>query len=174
MNLRSRIVFSLVFILAVGATIPAQEAAAPGPIVAESNGIKLTIVFQGDTAEVTVEAKVRGWVAVGFDPTDRMAGANFLIGYVKDGVAMARDDFGVAPTAHAPDVNVGGTNNLISFSGTEIDGATSVTFVIPRDSGDSRDRPFKAGKHQVILGASTADDFSSKHTKLGRATVVFP
>jgi DNA-binding NtrC family response regulator len=31
-------------------------------VVAESNGIKLSIVFKGDTAEVTVSAAAKGWV----------------------------------------------------------------------------------------------------------------
>lgn len=173
MNLRSRIVLSLVFASAIGATATAQDAAAP-VVVAESNGIRLSIVFVGDTAEVTVASKVSGWVAVGFDPTNMMANANFLIGYVKDGTAVARDDFGVASTSHAPDVNVGGKNDLISFSGTEADGYTMMTFVIPRDSGDPKDHPLSAGKHTVILGASSFDSFTAKHTKVGRATIVIP
>ncbi len=169
MNLRSRMVLSLVLTLAIGATATAQA-----PIVAESNGIKLSIVIVGDTAEVTVASKASGWVAVGFNPTKIMANANFLIGYVKDGVAYARDDFGVSPIGHAPDVNVGGKNDLVSFSGTEVDGVTTITFVIPRDSGDPKDSPLKSGKHSVILGSASSDNFTGKHNKVGKATIVIP
>lgn len=170
MDNRSRIVFSLVFILAFGAFASAQSS----PVVAESNGIKLSIVFKGDNAEVTVGAAVKGWVAVGFDPSSRMKDANFLIGYVKDGQAFARDDFGISATSHAPDVKVGGKDNLISFSGTEANGYTTMTFVIPRDSGDSKDHPLSAGQHTVILGASAGDSFTAMHSKIGKVTVTFP
>lgn len=170
MNMRSRIVFSLIFVLVFGAFASAQET----PVVAEANGIKLSIVFKGDIAEVTVGAAVRGWVAVGFDPSSRMKDANFLIGYVKDGQAFARDDFGVSATRHAADITLGGQDNIISFSGTEVDGYTTVTFVIPRDSGDSKDHPLSAGQHTVILGASGGDSFTSMHSKIGKVTVTFP
>jgi hypothetical protein len=103
-----------------------------------------------------------------------MKDANFLIGYVKDGQTFARDDFGIASTGHAPDVNIGGKDNLISYSGTEVNGYTTVTFVIPRDSGDPKDHPLDAGQHTVILGASSGDNFTTKHTKIGKTTVTFP
>jgi hypothetical protein len=141
MNHYSRIGFSLVLLLALGTAAFAQNE----PIVAEASGIKLSIVLKGDTAEVTVSAPVTGWVAVGFDPSNRMKDANFLIGYVKNGVAAARDDFGVGATSHAEDEKIGGKNNIISFSGTESDGTTTMTFIIPRDSGDSKDHPLSPG-----------------------------
>jgi hypothetical protein len=170
MNHRSRIGFALILIVAFVAAASAEEA----PVVAEANGIKLSIVFKGDTAEITVSAHTKGWVAVGFDPTNKMKDANFLIGYVKDGTAVARDDFGTANTSHKPDVDIGGKNDLISFSGTEADGNTTMTFVIPRNSGDSKDHPLSPGTHTVILGASGSDSFSGFHSKVGKTTVVFP
>jgi hypothetical protein len=170
MNHRSRICFTLAFFLTLGAAAFAQTA----PVTAESNGIKLSIVFKGDTAEITVGAPVTGWVAVGFDPSSMMKDANFLIGYVKNGAAVARDDFGVANTAHAEDAKIGGKNDLISFSGTEKDKYTTMTFVIPRDSGDSKDHPLSAGPHTVILGASNSDSLTGIHNKIGKVNVVFP
>jgi len=170
MNHHLRIGLSLAFFLAIGAAASAQTA----PVTAESNGIKLSIVFKGDTAEVTVGAAVTGWVAVGFDPSSRMKDANFLIGYVKNGVAFARDDFGVSSISHQEDAKIGGKNDLISFSGTEADKYTTMTFVIPRDSGDSKDHPLNAGPHTVILGASNSDSYTGFHNKIGKVNVVFP
>jgi hypothetical protein len=156
--------------MALAAVASAEEA----PVVAEANGIKLSIVFKGDTAEVTVGAAVRGWVAVGFDPSNKMKDANFIIGYVKDGVAHARDDFGVGSTSHAEDVKIGGKNDLISFSGTEVNGYTTMTFVIPRDSGDPKDHSLSAGNHTVILGSSSSDSFTGIHNRVGKASITLP
>lgn len=162
------LVFSLLALAL--ATVAAQSA----PIVAESNGIKVSIVIKGPNAEITVTAPYTGWVAVGFDPVRRMQGANMLIGYVKDGVAYARDDFGTGQVSHGADVSVGGKDNLLSFKGTETAGVTTITFVVPLDSGDSKDVPLTKGTHQVILAASRSDSFTGMHSRVGKTTIVIP
>lgn len=144
------------------------------PITAEANGIKVSIVVSADKAEVTVSAAAKGWVAVGFNPTTRMKDANFLIGYVKDGVAYARDDYGVGTGAHQDDEKIGGKNDLISFKGTEVDGVTTMTFVIPRDSGDSKDSKLGPGTHNIIVGMSGSDNFTGFHSKVGKTTITLP
>jgi len=144
------------------------------PVTGERNGISFSILIRGAEAEITVSAAVRGWVGIGFNPTNRMKDADFLIGYVKDGVAFARDDFGTGTGSHRADVDVGGTNNIISFSGTEKDGVTTMTFVVPVDSGDSKDSKLLPGKHSVILGASNSDNFTGIHSKIGKVDIVLP
>ena len=144
------------------------------PIVAEAGGMKLSLTIRGDTVEAVVEAPVTGWVAVGFNPSSRMKDADFKIGYVKDGVAFARDDFGNSQISHGEDVRLGGTADLISFSGTEADGKTVMTFVFPVDTGDSKDSPLKPGTHKVLLAASRADNFTSIHTMRGSTTITIP
>ncbi len=160
-----------VFLFAFGAASFAQTA----PITAEANGITVSILVKGDNAEVTVNAPVAGWVAVGFDPSSRMKDADFKIGYVKDGVAYARDDFGVSNISHKEDAAIGGKNDLVSFSGTEKDGITSMTFVFPLASGDTNDATLNSGAiHTVILGASRSDSFTGLHSKVGKTTIKIP
>lgn len=168
---RTRIIaLAAIAAIASAAALWAQGA----PVVAEQNDIRLSVLIKGDTAEVTVSAPGTGWVAVGFNPSSRMKDANFLIGYVKDGTAFARDDFGVSNTSHKADEELGGKNNLISFSGTEANGVTTMTFVVPRDSGDSKDSKLGPGQHTVILGYSNADNFTGFHKKVGKTTIVLP
>lgn len=144
------------------------------PVVAEKNGVRLSVVVRGTEASITVSADVRGWVAVGFNPSNKMKDADMLIGYVKDGTAYARDDFGTGTGSHADDVKVGGKNSIISFSGSERDGKTTMTFVVPRNSGDPKDSPLTAGKHVVILAASNSDSFTGFHSKVGKTEIVIP
>lgn len=163
--------FVLILTLAVGAfTAWAQNQ----PVTVEKNGIKLSLTIKGDTAEITVSAQVRGWVAVGINPTNRMKDANFLIGYVKDGVATVRDDYGVGATSHNDDTKIGGVANILSSAGSELDGWTTVTFVVPLNSGDAKDSLIKSGKHKVILGASNSDSFTGPHSKVGSAEILIP
>jgi len=130
---------------------------------------QITLKWKTDTLgmlHIIVSAPTTGWVSVGFDPTAGMQDANIIIGYVTSGGAFARDDYGTTPTAHASDMSGGGENNITNASGNEAEGSTEITFTIPLDSGDARDRPLTQGNtYTVILayGADGVDDFDTRH-----------
>ncbi|MEN8208689.1 MAG: DOMON domain-containing protein [Candidatus Fermentibacteria bacterium] len=115
---------------------------------------------------VELSAPTTGWVAVGFDPTAGMQNGNILIGYVSGASVYIRDDFGVAPTSHAADTSLGGTNDFTIDGGSESGGTTEIQFTIPLNSGDVYDRVLDPGNmYAVILarGQNGADDFTSYH-----------
>lgn len=128
----------------------------------------ITLQWKTDTLGnllVKVSATTVGWVAVGFDPTVGMQDANIVIGYVVNDTANIRDDFGTGLHAHAADITLGGVDNVVSKSGTESAGVTQISFTIPLDSGDSRDRVLVIGQsYQVILAWGTDDAFDMPHT----------
>lgn len=96
-----------------------------------------------------------------------MQDANILIGYVADGKAYVRDDYGVGKVMHGPDTENGGTEDVTDISGNETDGVTKLAFSIPLDSGDSKDKPLSAGStYKVIVahGPNGKDGFGEYHT----------
>ena len=124
--------------------------------------------IDGENLNVQVAAPTTGWIAVGFDPENKMGGANILIGYVVDGEAHLRDDFGSGQVKHESDLGLGGVENFTNLEGEENDGVTVIRFTIPLDSGDSYDKPLQAGKSYKVIyayGASGKDDFKTYHTK---------
>ncbi len=129
----------------------------------------ITLQWRTDTLghlDVIVSAPTTGWVAVGFDPTIGMENANIIIGYVSGDTAYARDDYGTGINTHEPDIDGGGEDNILEFGGTETAGTTEISFLIPLDSGDTRDRALVTGNtYDVILayGEDNADDFDSYH-----------
>jgi len=133
----------------------------------EVDGFTLRWATQsGDILAVELTGPTTGWVAVGFDPVAQMSEANLIIGYVESGTAYLRDDYGVAPTSHAPDTALGGTDNVTINGGDETGGETTIEFSIPLDSGDSYDKALAPGNsYPVILarGPDGADDFSTYH-----------
>ena len=130
--------------------------------------------FHGDTLEVELSAPASGWVAVGFGATKAMKDANIIIGYVSNGQTFIRDDFGVSSTSHKADTDLGGTNDIIEYSGTEANGTTTLKFKIPANSGDKYDVAITKGQsYKVILGYSNSDDFTSFHAKVTSTTVQF-
>ncbi len=120
----------------------------------------------GESLDVEVEAPTTGWVAVGFDPERGMQGANLVIGYVTGNVATVEDHYGNAMTAHSSDESLGGSRNLSNVTGTEADGATSIGFRMPLNSGDEYDKALERGTEYSVLlayGPNNADDVTTYH-----------
>lgn len=139
-----------------------------------SQGITLRWRAQADSLELEVSAATTGWVGVGFDPTQQMSEANFLLGYVSGGAVEVRDDWGTGSFSHASDVSLGGTSDVVVGGGSEEAGETEVKMTIPLDSGDSYDRPLAEGSEYTVIlaiGADGADDFDSQHVAAASVSI---
>lgn len=114
-----------------------------------------------------------GYVAIGFDPDYRMEGANFIIGAVRNGQAILRDDYGTGAFTHRPDLEQGGSDNILAAAGRELNNQTTVEFVIPLDSGDPYDKRLQPGETYEILVAfhTTSDNFSARHSQRGSGEI---
>jgi hypothetical protein len=109
-----------------------------------------------------------GWVAVGFDPDNRMQGANFIFGYITDGDIHLWDAYGTAPTGpnHPPDDELGGTVDIIAFSGLEMNGVTTFEIQMPLASGDVYDKALEPGQtYPYIIAMGAEDSFNARHIK---------
>lgn len=140
-------------------------------------GVDVSWRVVGDQLEMILEAPTTGWIAIGFDPVNHMAGANIIIGYVEDGELFIADDFGTAGFAHDRDTNIGGTNDIIESHGSETDGSTTLRFTIPLDSGDEKDKPLTRGsRYQVLVahGRDGDDSFTGYHANRGVFEMVLP
>ena len=119
----------------------------------------------GDRLDVKLSADTTGWVAVGFNPTDAMKGANYILGFVKDGKVTLSDDFGDSPSGHKPDDKLGGTEDVTLVGGSEENGATTIEFSIPLASADANDGNIAVNGETVVLLAygPDRDSFKIKH-----------
>lgn len=135
----------------------------------EAGGFQIHWWNDASFLRVGVISPGSGYVAVGFDPDDRMQGANFVLAAVRDGQLWTRDDYGSGPLAHAADVSLGGTDDILAAAGRETDGQTYVEFMIALDSGDRMDKPLLPGNTYDIVIAfhETSDDFDAYHSRRG-------
>ncbi len=110
-----------------------------------------------------------GYVAIGLDPARRMQGANFIIGAVRNGRTEIRDDYGIASLTHGSDIDQGGTNDILAYAGQELNGQTTLEFIIPMDSGDAFDKPLQPGEtyHVLVAFHDSNDSFSARHSQRG-------
>ncbi len=123
----------------------------------------------GPLLHVKLRAPGAGWLAIGFNPKRGMLGANFIIGYVKNGRLLMADEFGTGPVRHEADERLGGQRDIRNAFGSEQDGATEIAFSIPLASGDSADGVIDPdGETTVLLAYSSGlDDLRSKHNYRG-------
>jgi hypothetical protein len=113
-----------------------------------------------------MDAPTSGWVSIGFDPDNRMQGANFIIGAVVEGQLNIMDAWGASPVGadHPPDEQLGGTDDIVAAAGVERDGRTIIEFQIPLDSGDPYDKPLSpGGTYTILVAFGTSNDLFSYH-----------
>ncbi len=125
--------------------------------------------IDGGRLYVRLSAATTGWVGIGFNPQQRMKGANFVLGMVDQGKVMVTDDFGTGTIKHKPDSVSGGNNDLMHVYGLEKNGITEIGFSIPLDSGDPTDTILNPQGDTMILLAhgDGPDNFQARHAYRG-------
>ena len=124
--------------------------------------------IDGDKVRMALKAKTNGYVAIGFEPAQRMQDADIILGFVKDGKATVADMCSTGPTGpHPPDEQQGGKNDVTVFGGSNKDGVTVIEFERKLDTGDAKDKVIKIGDNKIIWAISEEAAFSGKHAKRG-------
>lgn len=127
----------------------------------------------GDRLHVMLKAATTGWVGIGFNPVQKMKGANFILGMVDQGKVMVTDEFGSGSFNHKPDTSLEGKSDILNVFGREENGVTEIGFSILLDSGDSKDTILTPEGETVILLAHGAgqDSFRDIHSYRGKFMV---
>ncbi|MDJ0623997.1 MAG: DOMON domain-containing protein [Desulfocapsaceae bacterium] len=131
----------------------------------EVRGMTFSWKVADGNLHVKLMGKTTGWVGIGFNPTEGMKDANYVLGYVKKGKVEITDDFGNSAINHKSDEELGGTNDVTVVGGEEKGRATTLEFSIPLDSGDKYDSVLDPEGTTVVLLAfgGNRDSFRSKH-----------
>jgi hypothetical protein len=141
----------------------------------EVTGMSLYWSIVGGKLYLGLKSPGHGWTAVGFDPDGpMMKGADILIGYVKDGQAFARDHYADTPYTHKADEELGGTDDIEEFAGSEGESGTTLEWVRPLQTDDPYDKPLEPGEGSVLLAyAAEKDDWVTYHKGRSRVTINF-
>ncbi|MHA1542450.1 MAG: DOMON domain-containing protein [Candidatus Hodarchaeales archaeon] len=116
-----------------------------------------------------------GWIAIGFDPTTAMLDADIIFGWVDDEGAVTLYDaysLNAFGSNHPKDVDIEGTDNILTSNGTEESGVTTIEFSRNLSTGDDNDKNIpKSGTIDIIWAIGNSDDFTSQHIQRGEATL---
>jgi hypothetical protein len=127
-----------------------------------------------DTAHFGIQARTEGWVCLGIDPTQAMAEADMIFGWVEaGGSAGALDCYSTGLFGpHPPDQELGGGQDILSFAGSEQGDITTFEFTRLLDTTDSYDKALSQdGEIKIIWAYSGSDDYRDLHSRKGGATI---
>jgi len=136
-----------------------------GKIVSWLLSLAFLMGFAMNSVAAEYDHETTGWVGIGFNPKDAMEGADYILGYVKDGKVKLRDDYGDTKRNHKEDEKLGGTSDITVVGGEEKGKNTTVEFSIPLNSGDKYDTVLNPEENTVVLLAfgGSRDSMRSKH-----------
>ncbi|MBG90512.1 MAG: hypothetical protein CL521_01705 [Actinobacteria bacterium] len=123
-------------------------------------------IVDDTSIDIEVTGPTTGWVGVGFAPTttEKMNGANLIIGYVSNGEVTISDRFGTGPTSQTEDTHA----NISQKSGSETASTTTISFRLPLDSSDAQDFTFVQGQKIDVLMAYGTGDAIQAHSQRAR------
>lgn len=122
----------------------------------------------GSSMWVGLVSRGTGWLAIGFGPEGTgMDGSNIIIGYVADagGQVVLSDEIGIG-FDHFPDVDRGGSDNIVQKAGTQPGAQTILEFMYPLSTADPNDYPLSLGNTYgfILAYQSSSDDPVTLHT----------
>ncbi|UCB45766.1 MAG: hypothetical protein JSV25_16445 [Spirochaetota bacterium] len=147
-----------------------EEGEYPETLTADKGNYTLSWIIKGSTIYMAMSAKTEGWVSVGFDPKKVMDDADMVFGSVdENGKVSVIDTHSIDLYGpHPPDVELGGTDDILEYAGSEFNGATYIEFSRPLETDDAHDHPITQSLgNKLIWAYSSSDDFDRPHKAAG-------
>lgn len=124
---------------------------------------------------LALKAKTIGFVALGLQPGRTMKNADIIFGFIKDGKAEIYDMFSTGSYGpHPPDTQLGGTNDILEFAGTEENGYTILELKRALKTEDKYDLEIKKGINKIIWSYGNSDSVSIQHRTRGYGEIIIP
>ncbi len=137
-----------------------------------STGINLYWFNDDSNLYIGIETESQGWVSIGIDPENAMKGANFILMANENGKMKVRDDYGTSNFGHSPDIELGGTEDILEYADKSSGANYSYELIIPMDSGDKYDkRLIPETEYTLLLAVSNDADFSRKHLSRSKTAI---
>ncbi len=135
-------------------------------------GMKFSYVLDKEEIEIQLTAPTKGWLGIGFNDQNSIAGSDLYLLRVQQAIVEGLDLFVVAFGNPQEDAKLDGSNDLKIISGEETETSTTVKFRLPFPSQDQYDFQHKVEEDfWLILAYSVSDDFD--HHSIMRKHIPF-
>jgi len=138
------------------------------------SGMNIKYEIEESVLTFTMSAPTDGWVAIGLNTEDRLAGSSFLIGRVVNGKAEVVD-FYTRKAGDVPKVQeLGGKTAVSNISGVENQQGTSISFDLARFPDSKFHHQLTKGKtFYMHIAYSQEDDFDHHSMMRDKLQVIF-
>jgi DOMON domain len=156
--------------LVLAASAPADAASAAQPTTqreVEAAGVRFQWRIDGARLHGCMTAATSGWLAVGFNTGQELAGARLVMGRVVRGQAHAEVHLAQPPNHHHR-VSRDGGERVGQVNGQQHQGRTQVCFTMALDAADDDDVSLQAGQEiHLVLAWSHEADFQHHSAQRG-------
>jgi hypothetical protein len=140
------------------------------------SGGTLEISWKNDAEYLymALNGSTKGWISLGFEPTEWMKDADIIMGAVDKGEAEIEDVFSTGNYGpHQKDTTLGGTYDILAFGGRESGGYTVIEFKRRMNTTDKFDKAFVPGQKVPIIWAmaDTTSDEVKHNVAKGEGTL---
>jgi hypothetical protein len=146
-------------------------------MVLDNGNYRLSWSLKEDVIEIKILAKTTGWIAIGFDPSEKMKDADMIIGYLDaNGQPKVVDSYSVGLKGpHPEDISLGGTSDILSSSITQKNGWSTMSFQRKLATGDKFDKDIPINQSVKVIWSygATADIKTYHETSRGIAQINF-
>ncbi len=164
MNRRTRP--RLAIALAVGLFGAGHEAVGANPI--DVGGMHIAWSHGNGAITFDVNAPTTGWVAVGFNETDSIVGADLVLMRIVDGKVEVQNSFVVAAGDYRPVGEVGGVSIVLSTEGGLSDGRIAMRVVLDTRGAAPHHYALGPGSEIVLIAAYSVSPDFRHHSRMRR------
>lgn len=132
----------------------------------EKNGMTVEWKVVQNNLKITMTAPTDGWVAIGLNPKDQLAGSSFMMGRVQNGKAEVLDFYTIKPGDVHPVTKLGGQTAVGEVVGSEKGKSTSITFDLSRFPDSQFHHTLEAGSELFMHIAYSQDDDFAHHSMM--------
>lgn len=124
------------------------------------NGMTVSWFVENNRVHFSITAPTTGWVAIGLNTKDQLAGTNLIMGAVSNDQVQISDRYIIRPGKHEAVSSLGGKSALADQAGNEEDGMTRLRFSLPLNARDTYHQKLEAGQsYSLLIAYSVSDDF---------------
>ena len=119
-------------------------------------------------AYIAMRAETPGFVSIGIQPGNLMKDADMIFGFLTDTGAVIYDLYSTGNFGpHPPDIELGGTDDILDFDGNFESGYTLIEFKRRLVTGDKYDNDLVAGTNKIIWAYGSQASLDGRHLKRG-------
>ena len=130
------------------------------------NGMELEWHFAQELIWFEMSAPTEGWVAIGFNESQTISGNYLLMGRVQNGKSEVVEHATIAPGKYHKIEDLDGSNQILSVSGKEIMGKTTLKFALPINALGPYRKDLKPANEYILLLAYSRDDDFQHHSMM--------